>query len=179
MVKAQQDALDAFVAAANKDPMRAIQVMLWNARLQEPDMYVKVTEADLKGLADCVAYLKVKPAVRIHREAGLPAQPAIPAAGNRRAVPARPATDAKPFAVIALVEMGKDGQPSGNTIKPVENNEEDYDRSLEIAAVRRARDMAPDLATRLLNASRTGDFSSSDLQEAGDALVRLARAVQA
>lgn len=172
---APKDPLDAFIEAANADPRRAIAVMLWRARMSNPDMYVRVEEKDLKGLQDCVDYLKVKPAILIHREPGQPAQPAIPATKDRRAVPARMATPAKPYAVIALVEQDKQGNPSMNMIKPVENNQEDYDRSLETAALRRARDIAPDLAVRLLNASRTGDFSSSDLQEAADALTRLAR----
>jgi hypothetical protein len=169
------DALDRFVKEARVNPLRAIQIMLWRARMQNPDMYVRVNEADLKGFADCVAYLKVKPTVIIHREPGIPAQPGIPASGNRRAVPPREAVAPKPYAVIALVEE-REGTPTMNTIRPVENNAEDYDRSLEVAAQRKARDQAPDLAARLLNASRTGDFSSSDLQDAANALVLLSRA---
>lgn len=174
--KQQKDMLDLFVALAKDNPEVAIQVMLWKARLTQPDLYVQVTEADLKGLSDCANYLKVKPRVLIHRDAGLPAQPAQPAAGNRRAIPARPATEPKPYAVIVLVEEAKDGTPSMNAIRPVENNEVDYDRAQEEAAKRRARDVAPDLATRLMRASQTGDYSSSDLQEAANALVVLSRA---
>jgi len=170
-----KDPLDAFVEAANADPKRAIAIMLWRARMTNPDMYVRVEEKDLQGLADCVNYLKVKPAILIHREQGQPAQPGLPATKDRRAVPPRMATAPKPYAVIALVEQDKNGNPTMNMIKPVENNQEDYDRSLEVAAIQRARDMAPDLAQRLVHASRTGDFSSSDLQEAASALELLAK----
>ena len=174
MAKPNKDALDRFVEQANANPLKAIALMLWRARMANPDMYVKVEERDLKAFEDCVTYLKVKPTVIIHREPAQPAQPAVPAAGNRRAVPGREAIPPKPYAVIALVEE-RDGKPTMNMIKPVENNQEDYDRSLDSAALRRARDQAPDLASRLMSASRTGDYSSSDLQAAAEALSLLAR----
>ena len=169
-----KDVLDRFVEEAQANPRRAIALMLWQARLQAPDMYVRVDEKAIKGFDDSVNYLKVKPAILIHHEPGLPAQPAIPATHNRRAVPAREATPAKPYAVIALVEE-KDGKPSMDMIKPVENNQEDYDASIDAAAVRRARDNAPDLAMRLQRAATSGDFSSADLQDAANALVLLAK----
>ena len=172
---AELDPLDAFVKRANDNPLEAIAIMLWRARMANPDMYVQVNEADIKGLQDCVDYLKVKYTVIIHREPGQPAQPPQPATKDRRAIMGRPATAAKPYAVIALVEKDRQGNPTMNMVKPVENNAEDYDRSLEAAAVRRARDQAPDLAARLLNYARSGDFSSSDLQEASNSLILLAK----
>lgn len=165
-----RDELDRFVAQAKQDPRLAIMLMLWVARTREPDCYVKLTEHDVKGFQDCVNYLKVKPDVLIHREGGQPAHGPIPARGNRRGIPAREATPAKPYAVVALVEKG-----TMNAIRPVENNQEDFDRSQELAQIKRARDLAPDLAARLLHASRSGDFSSSDLQDAANALSLLCR----
>lgn len=173
--RTELDALDLFVQEARRNPLRAIMLMLWRARMHNPDMYVRVDEKDLKGFADCVAYLKVRPTVIIHREPGIPAQPGEPATGNRRAIPAREAVAPKPYAVIALVEE-RDGKATMNMVKPVENNQDDYDRSLAIAAQKRARDQAPDLASRLMNAARSGDFSSSDLQDAANALVLLSQA---
>jgi hypothetical protein len=169
-----KDALDRFVEQAKHDPLQAIAMMLWRARMQNPDMYVRVEERDLKAYAECMAYQKLKATVIIHREPGSPAQAAIPASHGRRAVPGREATPPKPYVVIALVEE-KDGKPTMNAVKPVENNQDDYDRSLEAAARRRARDQAQDLAAQLLNASRTGDFSSSAMQDAANALVLLSK----
>lgn len=170
------DALGRWVKRAKANPLLAIMLMLWKARLQQPDMYVQITERDIAGFEDSVNYLHVKPTAVIHREPGIPAQPGIPQSGNRRATPAREAIPPKPYAVVMLVELGKDGLPTMNMIKPIENNEADYDRSLEVAAQRRARDRGPDLAVRLINASRTGDFSSSDLQDAAECLQILCRA---
>ena len=172
---ATKDELDLWVERANADPRRAMMMMLWRNRMQNPDMYVKVEPRDLQAFQDSCVYQKLKPAIVIHREAGLPAQPAIPARGNQRAIPARDAVAPKPYAVIALVEE-KNGVPTMNMVKPIENNQEDYDRSLEIAEQRKARDQAPDLAARLLNAANTGDFSSSDLRDAANALAVLSRA---
>lgn len=173
--KPPQDALDRFVEQANANPRIAMMMMLWRNRMQNPDMYVRVEARDLQAFQDSCAYQKVKPALVIHREPGMPAQPAIPARGQQRAIPAREAIAPKPYAVIALVEE-KNGQVTMNMVKPIENNTEDYDRSLEIAEQRKARDQAPDLAGRLLNAATTGDFSSSDLRDAANALAVLSRA---
>lgn len=166
--------LDPLDTLAQGDPKRVIALMLWKARLREPDMYVKIDERDLKGFEDCVAYLKVKPDVMVKHPPGLPAQAAIPAMGNRRAVPARAATPPKPFVIVTLVEEGTE-----NVIRPMENNEEDYDASQDAAQVRKARDQAPGMADRLMQQGRTGDFSLSDITDAANALLTLARAVSA
>ena len=156
---------------AEGDPGRVIAMMLWKARLREPDMYVQITEQDIKGFDDCVKYLKVTPEVKIHRPAGLPAQDAIPASANRRATPGRAATPPKPFVIVTLVEKGTE-----NVIRPVENNESDYDASLEAGALRKAKDQAGALAARIVEQGRTGDVSLSDMQDAANALLVLARA---
>jgi len=164
---------DPLDALAEGDLKRVIALMLWKARLREPDMYVQITENDIKGFEDCVAYLKVKPEVMVKRPPGLPAQAAIPATGNRRAVAAREATPPKPFVIVTLVEDGTE-----NVIRPVENNQEDYDIAQDAAHVRKARDQAPALAERIVNQARSGEFSLSEIQDAADALIILARAQQ-
>ena len=166
---AKKDALDLL---AEGDPKRIIALMLWKARLREPDLFVQITEKDIEGFDACTNYLKVVPGVMVKRPAGLPYQPAQPAAGNRRAVPAREATPAKPFVIVALVEDGTE-----NAIRPVENNETDYDAAQAQAAVRKARDQASAIAQRILNQAKSGEYSLSDIQDAADALITLARAV--
>lgn len=170
--QAPKDVLDVFVEAATKNPNLAVMAALWANRLRCPDMYVKVTERDLNAFRDSMAYLKVKPAVRIHREPSIPAQAAIPAMANRRAVPARPAVPAKPYLTVQLVEEG-----TVNGIVPVENNQADFDAREEMAAIRRARDNAPRLA-EMLEKAKGGDFSTSDLSDAAAALLLLAKGVE-
>lgn len=153
------------------DPLRVIALMLWKNRHREPDMYVQITEQDIIGLDDCTRYLEVKPVVRIERPGGLPAQDAIPASRNRRAVPARSAMPPKPYVVVTLVDE------QGNLIKPIENNEADYDTAQESTAIRAAKDKAPQLAQMIVRQASSGEISLSDIQDAANALVILARAV--
>ena len=167
---ASQKKLDALDIIAQGDLKRVIALMLWKARHRQPDLYVQIDEKDLAGFDACVQYLKVTPEVRIHRPQGLPAQAGIPATHNRRAVPGREASPPKPFVVVTLVEAGTE-----NVIRPVENNQDDYDVAQDAAAVRKARDQAPMLAERLVAQARTGEFSLSDMQDAADALLLLAR----
>jgi len=167
--QSKQDALDAFTSAARADPTMAIALMLWVDRLRNPDLYVKIDERDLKGFADCMAYQKLVPEVRIHREPGIPAQPGVPATANRRAVPAREAIPPKPYVVVTLVEKG-----TANAITPIENNQEDFDAAGHAAKVRKARDNAQRLADALANSANSGDFASSDLRDAAEALLLLA-----
>lgn len=161
--------LDPLDALAQGDPQRVMALMLWKNRLRQPDMYVQITEHDIQGFDDCVAYLKVKPVVKIERPAGLPAQDAIPAQGNRRAVPARAASPAKPYVIVTLVDE------RGDAIRPIENNQQDYDTAAAASEVRKARDQAAALAERLVAQARTGEFSLSDMTDAANALLILSR----
>lgn len=173
----KQPKLDPLDELAQGDPRMIIALMLWKNRHREPDLYVQLDQRDIDGFKACVNYLKVKPAVMIRRPEEIPGTPAIPAAGNRRAVPARPSIPARNYVMVALVEQGKDGKPSENAIRPVENNEEDFDQQKDTASIKRAKDNAQDLANRLLKAAASGDYSLSDMQDAASDLVLLARAV--
>jgi hypothetical protein len=163
----QVDVLDEL---ANGDPQRVMALMLWKNRLRNPDMYVQVTEADVRGFDDCVRYLKVEPQVKVYRPEGLAAQAAVPAQGNRRGVAAREASPPKPYVMIVLVDK------KGDAIRPVENNEDDFDRAKDAAAVRKARQDAPGLAQRITHQARSGEYSLSDITDAANALLLLARA---
>ena len=167
--KAKLDPLDAL---AGGDPRGIIALMIWKNRLREPDMFVKIEEGDIAGFQDCVRYLKVVPDVLIERPAGLPEQAAIPATANRRAIPGRAATPPKPYVIVTLVEKG-----TKNMIRPVENNETDYDRAADVQKVRKARDQAGGLAQRLRHQAASGEYSLSDMSDAAEALEILARAV--
>jgi len=135
---------------------------------------VQISLKDIQGFEESCSYQKLQPDVMIRRPAGLPAQPPTPAIGNRRAVPGREATPPKPFVIVTLVEAGTE-----NVIRPVENNEEDFDTSKAQAQIRKARDQAPAMADRLLQQGRTGEFSLSDITDAAEALLILARSHEA
>lgn len=170
MAKAQAK-MNLLQALAAGDPRGVIALMLWKNRLREPDMYVQITEDDIKGFQDCTAYLKVIPEVRIHQPGEIPAQPAIAATANRRAVPARAAIPPRPYVMVTLVEKGTE-----NAIRPVENNEADYDAAQAASKVRQAKSDAPQMASRLINMATKGEFSLSEIQDAADALIILSRA---
>jgi hypothetical protein len=163
--------LDKLDALAQGDPLKILALMLWKNRLREPDLFMQIEEKDIDGFEDCVRYLKVIPEVLIERPAGLPAQPAIPATHHRRAVPARPATPPKPFVIVTLTDA-----QTGDCFRPIENNEHDYDRSLEMAKIKRIREQAPQMASRLVEQVNKGELSLSDAQDAAEALLLLSRA---
>lgn len=161
---------DVLTELAKGDPLRIIALMLWQDRMRNPDMYRQLTERDIEGLDACTRYLKVKPQVKIYRPEGLPAQEAVPAQGKRRAIPGRAAQPSKPYVIVTLVDE------KGDTIKPIENNQGDYDTAQDASLVRKARDQAADLAQRLVQQGRSGEYSLSDMQEAANALLILSRA---
>lgn len=163
--------LDQFDALAASDPKKIIALMLWKLRHRFPEMAMEITEKDIKGFNDCVAFLRVEPAVLIKRPGGVPAQEAQPAAGNRRAVPARAAIPPKDVVVVALVADGTE-----NAIRAVENNVDDYQAGQDAQKVQSARERATELANRITSQANTGDVSLSDVRDAADALLLLAKA---
>lgn len=171
MARAKKKALDPLDALAQGDPKDVIALMLWKNRMREPSMYVQIDEHDIKGLQDCVNYLEVTPHVMISHPEGLPAQEAIPASRGRSAMPARPAQPSKPYVIVTLVDK------DGNMITPVENNERDYDAAQDATRLRKARDQAADLSSRIMQQARTGEFSMSDLQDLCEHHMLLAGAV--
>ena len=171
MAKRKPKDLDELDKLVEGDPIQVIALMLWKNRMREPDMYVQIYEKDIKALNDCITYLKVPMVVSIHRPQGEAAHPAESGTTTRRPVPARPAQPPKPYVIVTLVDE------RGDLIKPVENNQADFDAASEAANVRKARDQAVDLAQRITQQARSGEFSLSDIDDAANALVVLARAV--
>lgn len=165
--KAKVDTLDALVGG---DAKGVIAMMLWNNRMREPDMFAKIDEEQVKAFQESCRFQKLVPDIRIFRPGGLAAQPAIPAAGNKRAVPAREAIPPKPYVVVTLVEKG-----TSNVIRPIENNEADYDVAQDTSRFRKAKSDAPGMARRLLEMAKTGEYSLSDIQDTADALLLLSR----
>src|SRR5258708_20213136 len=146
-VAAPRDALDALVAGPLKD---FIALMLWKNRHNEPELNVQLTERDLAGFRACVEYLHVTPEVRIVRPQGMPGHDAIPATRTRSAIPATEPTPPKPYVTICLVERGTE-----NAIRPVENNEQDWQAAAEAKNFNRARDRALQFAADLQQAPAT------------------------
>lgn len=173
MAQAKAPKKDPLDALANGDPKDVIALMLWKARHREPDMYVQITAKDIEAFQESCTYQKLKPSVLIVHPQGREATPAIPATKNRRATPATPAGPAKPFVMVTLVEEGTE-----NVIRPIENNEGDFDRAQDVATVRRMRDNANQMADLIERGFRSGEQSESDIKDAAEALRTLARALQ-
>jgi hypothetical protein len=159
------DPLDAFVANTKTYPDWIPAMLLWKARHQNPEMAVLVTPEDLRAYSESMDYQKIKPEILVYRPEGRPATAAIPAAGNRRAVPARPAEPPRPFVIIGLVERG-----TRNAVKPIENNEQDYERGELVRQIQVARRNIPDLAASLRRTAATGDFTTATLEDAARTL---------
>jgi len=141
--------MQAFAQAA---PQEHIALLLWKMRHANPELAVTVTEADVKGYMDCISYLKVTPEVKVFEHRGA--------------------------TVIALLEKDTEIRDKttgalvsrGNAIKPVENNEADFQRAEQHERVRMIRQTAPQLAQTLLNAANRGEFSEDLVREAAQAL---------
>lgn len=156
------DRLDVFAASG---PEKALQLVLWKGRHQNPEMTILITAEDVAAFDQCVAYLRVKPAIMIYRPEGREAQDAIPASGNRRAVPARPAEPPRSYVIVGLVAAGtRDG------IKPVENNEQDFQKGEIARQVQVTKRNIPDYVMALRRAAASGEFSTATLEEAARAL---------
>jgi hypothetical protein len=168
---AKKDALEKFTEEANKDPRKAIALLLWIARHRNADLAALITAEDIEAFDACCDYLKVKPEVLIVRPKGHPGTPGIPAQGKRRAVPARPAEPPRPYVVVQLVQKG-----TTDGFKPIENNEEGAKLRDQANQVRRAREQAPQLSAQLMADARVGVFSTATIGEAAGVLQTLARA---
>lgn len=165
----EPDRLDQYVVEADADPKLTIMAMFWRERHRNPEFAIEVSERDLKGFEDCMKYLEVTPVIRVHRPAGLPAQEAIPAHGKRRAIAGRAAIPPKPYVIIQLVDK------DGNSIKPVENNEADFEASRTGQIERQIRESAPQIAADLEAGLRSNTTSNSTIERAIQALRVMSR----
>jgi hypothetical protein len=164
------DALDAFEAMCNEqDPARAIMMLFWKARHQNPQFSIDITDKDLVAFDQCMEYLEVEPQIRVFRPQGMPPHPGAPATESRSAIPPRPAGPPKPYVVIQMVDK------NGDAIVPIENNEEDLQRSQAAQRIRNVAKGASQLADQLMADLRANVTSSSTITEAANALKMLAQ----
>jgi len=150
------------------DPMRALMLMFWKYRHQDPAFTINLSAEDLKGFEDCVNYLEVKPQIRVFRPQGMPASAGAPATESRSAIPPRLAGKPKDYVVIQLLDE------DGNCIVPIENNEADLQRQQEVERVKMVRSNAPQIAAQLIADLQANTTSSSTIMEAAEALKMLA-----
>lgn len=174
MAKQTQDALDAL---ASGDPKDVIALLFWRERFRNPDMSLHITKEDVEKFRASCAFLNVEPQVSIYRPEGRPAQEAVPAIqaspgkAAQRGIPARPAEPPRPYVFVGVTDA------QGNTLKPIENDEEDAQRRDDANNVRRWKDKAPMLASLLTGMMQSGTFSNAEIAEAVEALRVLSRAV--
>jgi hypothetical protein len=185
---AKLDPLDMLAA----DPNRLLGLLLWQRRIDRPELSTAITKKDIDGMAQGVEYVAGEAdgvEVRAFRR------------GDRVLVQL---VDAKSKAVVRRQVMGKDkegrdimvakdldvevrdGRPVmqpgdeivsiGDAIRPIENNQEDFDASERAERLRVARASAPDLAAMVKQSALMGTFSKELVVEACDKLVLLASA---
>lgn len=160
--KTKPDQLDRFVSA---DPRTVLQLVLWKYRHQNPEMAVLITAEDLKAYEECMTYQRIHPEVMVYRPEGRPAHPGSPAVGNRRAVPPRAAEPPRPYVIVAIVERG-----TKNAVKPIENNEPDFEKGELARQIQVAKRNIPAWSSELRRAAASGDFSSSTLEDIARAI---------
>lgn len=170
MAKAKAAPKDALDLLAESDPKKIIQLLFWRDRFRNPDMSAHVTLEDLEEFEECVKYLGVTPQISIFRPQGRPAQEAVQAVPGKRGIAARPAEPPRQYVFVGVVDK------DGNSIKPIESNEENAERRDAANTLRRFREKAPQLAALLRGACQSGTFSTSEIQEAAQALDVLSRA---
>jgi len=156
------DALDTF---AKGDRDRVLQLALWKIRHEKEEMTLLVREEDILAYDACLDYLKVTPQILVDRPQGRPATEAIPAQGNRRAVPARPAEPPRPFVIVSVVEKG-----TRNAIKPIESDEGEFKKGELNRQVQVQKRNIPDYIAALRRAGATGDFSAGTMESIAQAL---------
>ncbi len=161
--------MDALDQLAKADPKEVMALLFWKDRHRNPEMAAQITEKDIAEFKACTEYLSVTPKVRIQRPQGIPAQERIPASGNRREVPAREAIPPKPYVIVQVVDQ------NGDSFKPIESDEEGAKKRDLSDMLRQARDNAPMLSAQLAADARTGNYSSSLVLEAAEALAMLAK----
>ena len=145
--------MQAFAQASSHDH---IALLLWKGRIENPDLSVQITEADLKAFHDCMTYLKVEPEVKVFEHRGR--------------------------TVIALLEKDsvikdkKTGEvvSQGNAIRPVENNEADFAKSQQAENYRMVKQGATQLAVAIRNQAAQGEFSADMIQQAAETIMILA-----
>ncbi len=153
----QTDPLDRFATAGLE---KALQLVLWKSRFENPEFTVTVTPEDLKAFEDCVNYLKtnertgesVRPQVRVFRPEGIPERNIAP----------------KNYVVVQMLDQ------DGNTFRPIENNEADRQRQVTADDRRRLRDRCNVIAANLQTDLGSNTFSTSTIQEAIQTLRQLA-----
>lgn len=177
-----QHPMDALVA----DPMKMMAVLLWKNRIQNPDMGVGITPKDLEGFAQAVQYLDVQAQVRTFRRNENAYVQMVDAASKvvvRRKVGAKDKDgndivvdkdfDLEVVGGKYALEPGDVIVSIGNSIRPIENNEADYDAAARAERVRQAKVSAPALAMQVKNGAIAGTISKEMVCEVCDALTTI------
>ena len=166
-----------------QDPRALLLQMLWQRRLEHPEMSIVITPKDREGLEQCAAFLKVGLEVRSFVRGQNVLVQAVDAKSKivvRRRVAVR---NKEGHDVIADKDFdlapGEDPQPGdvlvsiGDAIRPIENNEADFDTAAKLERIRMARASAPSLVLQVKSAAAVGTFSKEMVEEVCNSLMLL------
>ena len=171
-------------APPSVDWQRILQLLVWQRRMEPGGLSVMIEQREADAMDDCMAYLKKKPQVRVLERGDKTFVSVVDAASKvqvrdaegKQAVNNRPIERPVSDAGFVLLEPGDMVLSIGDTIVPVENNEQDFAASQRAQELQRAREQASQLAMGIKQDAAIGQFSASTINQAMDYLIMLARA---
>lgn len=161
------DPIDALVELSKTDLQRAMMLVLWKMRFDNPGFTVEIHPQDLRAFDECVEYLAITPTLQVMRPGGAPARESFTTARGQT-VPAKPAIPPKPYVVVQMTD------DQGHTFVAIENNTADYERQQQAKASDQVRANARSVATQLQAMASSGTFSTATINDAARALLLLA-----
>lgn len=161
--------------------------MLWQRRIEAPELAVHITEKDRTGFLACTQYLKVGTEVRYFPRRGRLLVQLVDAASKpvvRRQVAAKgkdgaDIVQAKDVEVEMrngkpVVQPGDEIVSIGDAIRPIEDNEPDFDAAEKAERMRQAKNSGMRLAAEVKAAALAGTFSKELVAEVCDNAMLLA-----
>lgn len=168
------------------NPLEVMAMMLWQNRIQNPDMAMSISAKDVAAYTQAMGYLAVEPEVRTFRRQDRIFVQLVDAASKvvvRRKVAGKNKEGLdvivdKDFDLTVVdgqipLEPGDVIVSIGNGIRPIENNEQDFDAAAKAEAIRTAQAAGARLAQEVKNSAYGGTFSKELVVEVCDALILL------
>lgn len=174
--------------ALAEDPVQLLAHLLWQRRIEAPELSIVITPKDREGLGQCLEYLEKKADVRAFVRGDRVLVQMVDAGSKpvvRRIVdklvsgqvvkaPDDVPVEWKDGAVVT--EPGDTIVGVGDCIRPIENNEQDYDAAARAERIRNIKSGAARLAAEVKSSAAAGTFSTAMVSEVCDALMTLANA---
>ena len=133
------EALEKMLRSPSSNALAAL--IIWNQRMQNPDMAVQIGLKDCEAMVKCVDYLGVTPSLTLKRPKDKE--------GNHR-----------DYVIVALVD-----EKTGDSFKAVESEEDRHAEGAKAAAMKIERDSIPNLTATILAGMARGEYSDQLIEE--------------